>query len=344
MLMIIITTTHQTVIYEFNANSNNIDGWGNWQGYSYLNTCGGIRYFGSTTHYYEISRIFLDLEPHSHFIVDAQFLSIDNYNQPYIEIDFMQQSYGSVKSSLASICGDSHVEYLLTISITLQHNRRTGWIYIKQNYGGLISLKLSIIKCQYECDGCIHAFCLQWKLHQYSFNQKYFTSSDGWTVQSQFYNYFACGGCQFLLFSQIKYYTQLPPHQDILIRFFKVDQYIIIVDYLYDKQTVSKNYFIEILIKNHHDPILQLNINTHIPSEQSKIRDFEVFYTQPEGEWRKFILGSDYAKILQEKKEISVTKQNLNLEKTYSVKFQNRIIFHTKFATPTRRFLYKATQ
>ncbi|CAK77689.1 unnamed protein product, partial (macronuclear) [Paramecium tetraurelia] len=75
ILIIIIQTTHQIVMYEFNASSNNIDGWENYHGISILNTCGGIRYFGSSnSQSYSISRIIFDIESHSHIIVDAQFL------------------------------------------------------------------------------------------------------------------------------------------------------------------------------------------------------------------------------------------------------------------------------
>ncbi|CAD8193969.1 unnamed protein product [Paramecium octaurelia] len=286
MLIIIISTTRQIVMYEFNASSNNIDGWENYHDISNLNTCGAIRYFGSSnSQYYSISRIIFDLESHSHIIVDAQFLSIDQNNQPEIEIDSYAQSYGSVISSSSSICGGAQPEYLRTISIIHQHNRRTVWIYIRQQYGGLISLKLGYIKCQYECAGCIENYdkiYQKWKLHQYSFNQKLITYSDGWTFQSNYQSKFYCGHCQFLYYSQINYQTYLPLHQDVLIKFYKADSTIIIVDYLYGKETISNHYYIEILIRNHQDPILQLIINTQNPLQSSNIRDFEVFYTQPE--------------------------------------------------------------
>ncbi|CAD8214693.1 unnamed protein product [Paramecium octaurelia] len=59
------------MIYEFNASFRKRDGW---EGNSNFLTCGEIRYFGSTNYNCQISRIFLDLEPHSHIIVEAQIL------------------------------------------------------------------------------------------------------------------------------------------------------------------------------------------------------------------------------------------------------------------------------
>ncbi|CAD8203722.1 unnamed protein product [Paramecium pentaurelia] len=290
LLILLVYKTYQTLIYQFHANSNIRDEWQDY--YSNVNfyTCGGIQYFGQPNNNGNsivISRIFLDLEPHSHIIVDAQFLTIDNNQSPYFYIDQQSISYQSVISS--QLCGNTQFEKVYTISITHQHNRRTVWIYIINYYaGGLISLKLSMIKCQYECAGCIenyHTFCLQWKLHQYSFNQKLITNSDGWTFVSSYsyLTYSLCGNCQFLYFQQIKYSTELPPHQDVLIRFFKLWNTIIIVDYLYGKQIISSNnQQIEILIRNHDDPILLLNIKTQLASDYSYIRDFEVFYTQAE--------------------------------------------------------------
>ncbi|CAK87553.1 unnamed protein product, partial (macronuclear) [Paramecium tetraurelia] len=214
MLIIIIFKTHQTLIYEFNATSNVLDGWECQNSYNF-NTYQGIHYFGSSNiNRYEISRIFLDLDPHSHIIVDAQFLIIDNTYQPYIYIDFQQQSNQFAILPQNYIFSGAQPEYLRTISITHQHNRRTIWISINQQYGGLISLKL-------KCSGCIdnyHANCQEWKLHQYSFNQKNFTYSDGWTFELNQGYYFQCGNCQFLKISYIKYKTQLPPHKDYVGR------------------------------------------------------------------------------------------------------------------------------
>ncbi|CAD8146652.1 unnamed protein product [Paramecium octaurelia] len=68
-------------------------------------------------------------------------------------------------SSQGLICFDSEPEYLHTISIVRQHNKRNIWMTIIYKQGGLISLKFSIIKCQYECYACIENYpsiCLQW--------------------------------------------------------------------------------------------------------------------------------------------------------------------------------------
>ncbi|CAD8214994.1 unnamed protein product [Paramecium octaurelia] len=164
------------------------------------------------------------------------------------------------------------------------HNRRNFWIEIYLTNLGLISLKLSIVKCQYQSAGCItqyHKLCQQWKLHQYSFTEKFITYSEGWTFELNYYTRNWCGNCQYLVFSEIQYRTQLPPHQDVLIRLFKDDSNPIIVDYAYGKQTFDI-LLIEILIKNHQNSLFVLKITTQSTGIQSHIRDFEIFYTQPE--------------------------------------------------------------
>ncbi|CAD8190916.1 unnamed protein product [Paramecium pentaurelia] len=290
LLIVLLQTTHQTLIYQFHANSTIRDQWQDYFNNVNFNTCGGIQYFGksSTSSWSDISRIFLDLESHSHIIVDAEFLRIDDNYSPSYQFLIDEKSISHQSAISSQICGNTQLENVYTISITLQHNRRTVWIWANYLGGGLISLRLSIIKCQYECAGCIENYrtiYLQWKLHQYSFNQKLITNSDGWTFlsSSNYYTYFKCGNCQFLRFKELKYSTQLPPHQDVLIRFFKIQGTIIIVDFLYGKYTTSSgNQQVEILIRNHNDPILLLNIKTILILQYSLIRDFEVFYTQAE--------------------------------------------------------------
>ncbi|CAD8132555.1 unnamed protein product [Paramecium octaurelia] len=73
IIFILISITRQTIIYEFNANSQTKDGW---EGSSNFDTC---------VFYY--SRIFLDLEPHSHITVNAQFISIDSNPPTQFYID-----------------------------------------------------------------------------------------------------------------------------------------------------------------------------------------------------------------------------------------------------------------
>ncbi|CAD8187644.1 unnamed protein product [Paramecium octaurelia] len=143
-----------------------------------------------------------------------------------------------------------------------------------------------IIKCQYDCAGCIESqkiFCLKWLFHSYSLNQKYIAISDGWTFSSIYEYSFYCGDCQFLKFWLIKYQTWLPLHQDVLLRFYKYDLITIIIDYSQGQTTLSSGYqLIEVLIENHSDPILSVTITTLPTSNYCLIRDFEVFYTQPE--------------------------------------------------------------
>ncbi|CAD8215169.1 unnamed protein product [Paramecium octaurelia] len=185
----------------------------------------------------------------------------------FIQVCFFRlsvESLGSVISTQSSISGGVQPEYLHTSSITYQHNRRTFWIYLYSDYGGLISFKLSIVKCQYECGGCIEnypRFCLQRKLHQYSRNSNYITTN-WWSYYSILKEVTTnVVFCDLLIFSQIEYQTQLPPQQ---------------------------LYLIEILIKDQHDPIQQLNFKS---SSLSYMRDFEAFYTEPEIMFKKLNEG-----------------------------------------------------
>ncbi|CAD8117870.1 unnamed protein product [Paramecium primaurelia] len=153
LLIVLVYTTHQTLIYQFHANSAIRDEWQDPFNNFDFNTCGGIQYFGKSTSddWIVISRIFVDLEPHSHIIVDAEYLNIDYNYKPNFYIDEQYINYQSVISS-SQLCGNIQFDYINTISIIRQHNRRTVWIYIAQYYagGGLISLRLSMIKCQYD--------------------------------------------------------------------------------------------------------------------------------------------------------------------------------------------------
>ncbi|CAD8136801.1 unnamed protein product [Paramecium octaurelia] len=283
-LIILLYTTHQTIIYQFDAASDGPEGWEDYN---------AIEYFGDPNQSSLISRIFLDLEPRSHVVVEAQFLNIDNFTESQLEIDDVRQEL--VTTTQSQMCGNAEPEYFTSVSTTVNHKRKAMWTFIfNHNKGGLISLKLTLIKCQYECAGCIqkyHAICLKWKLHQYSFIQYFITNSDGWTFQQNYITYFQCAECQDLKFIEINYKTYLPPHQEILIRFFKVYVNPIVVDYVYGQITVASRYKIEILLKYHTDPILELNIKTINAGDYGLIRDFELFYTEPEIIQNKFNEG-----------------------------------------------------
>ncbi|CAD8188078.1 unnamed protein product [Paramecium octaurelia] len=122
------------------------------------------------------------------------------------------------------------------------------------------------------------------RISKYFAQMKYITISNGWTFSSNYFQDFNCGGCQYLQFQQIKYQTWLPLHQDVLINFFIYDPITIIVDYSCGIKTLSTSgdQQIEVLIENHCDPILSLKITTLPTSNYCFLRDFEVFYTQPE--------------------------------------------------------------
>ncbi|CAD8163682.1 unnamed protein product [Paramecium octaurelia] len=233
IFLIYITRQTQIEIYQFNASSNFSDEWVG----GYFRNCGDVEYFGPS-----ISRIFLNLESHSHIIVDAYLLS-DYSSMTDFWIDESTQPY--YLSYSQKYCGSTLI-YFYNISRTLQHKRRTVLMEFYLHHGGLISLKLSIIKCQYECAGCIenyHATYQQWKLHQYSLNDKLSQNLDGWTFVSNNsqYQMFGCGGCQFQQFLELNYSTELPPHQDVLIRFFKIDRNTLIVNYL--QQMTAKSFY-----------------------------------------------------------------------------------------------------
>ncbi|CAD8099843.1 unnamed protein product [Paramecium primaurelia] len=111
-----------------------IDGWQDYLNNVNFYTCGGSKYFGiSTNNWIAISRIFLDLEPHSHIIVEAEFHIIGNQTSPTFQIDEQSISYYSVISS--QDCGNSQPEYLKTFSITYSHNRRNVWTTILNESG-----------------------------------------------------------------------------------------------------------------------------------------------------------------------------------------------------------------
>ncbi|CAD8129340.1 unnamed protein product [Paramecium sonneborni] len=301
LLVVLVYGTQQTLIYQFDASSNIRDG--NFGSFTFIFQDGKIVIVNSIlaggfiilehllinlslAEYFQIQNLILMLKWMQNFLGNY-FLnnkSIDTNISPNFLIDQQSQTYNVLVNS-SQICGEIQPEYIHTIQITWQHNRRTVWIYIDFEKGGLISLSLSIIKCQYECAGCIdnyHIFCTQWKLHQYQFNQKFITNFEGWTFESQYRitSSFNCGNCEYLSFLEIKYFTQLPPHQDVLIRMFKQNFGPIIVNYLYGISQYSSRQ-IEILIKNHHDLILLIYIKS-TTSGFRNLRDFEVFYTQPE--------------------------------------------------------------
>ncbi|CAD8137787.1 unnamed protein product [Paramecium octaurelia] len=288
ILIVQIFSTPSTVIYEFNANSQINDGWAIRDNDCFFYNCGGINYFGQPLNDDNpiwISRLFSNLKAHSHIQVEAKVLRIYTSDPFGVDLDYIvaQKSITSSSSSSA-VCSGS---YVLSITTTpIKHNRRTLWIKAYFfNAGGLMSLKISMINCEYDCIGCIEnykIFCLSWKLHQYSFGEKLITNSDGWIFQPTFSSDFDCGYCNYLYFFETNYSTQLPTHQNLLIRFYKGNT-IIIVDYVYGKKTFSFNsQLVEILIENHLDPILLLNIKSQPSTDRGQIRDFELYYTQPE--------------------------------------------------------------
>ncbi|CAD8095472.1 unnamed protein product [Paramecium primaurelia] len=193
------------------------------------------------------------------------FKSFHPYDNVQLFIDDTPIEYEETNIEYSNYtCGSI---FLSTISIIHQHNRRSGWIKILQPIGGIIS------------------FCVKWNLHQLSFNQKLLTLSDGWTLTPNYLDIATsfCGGCEYLKFQEISYSTELPPHQHILIRFYKGSSSSIQLDYMYDPLIFLEDvYFVEIVIKNYFNSILNLNIKTVLSTDQSWIRDFEIYYTLPE--------------------------------------------------------------
>ncbi|CAD8209798.1 unnamed protein product [Paramecium pentaurelia] len=123
-MKLIIYITAQTVIYQFDANSNLLD---DWQGKSNFFTCGMFKYFGSNGSN-NISRIFLDIDPHSHYRVDVEVLS---YKVPKFYIDnALAHQEIQMPPYEDQICGKSLFDSIIIISIFGQHNRRTLWVSI----------------------------------------------------------------------------------------------------------------------------------------------------------------------------------------------------------------------
>ncbi|CAD8205824.1 unnamed protein product [Paramecium pentaurelia] len=294
LIITLVYIANQKVIYQFDARNKQKD---DWQGLSDFFECEQFKYFGQTSDDHGISRLFLDLESHQQYRIDALVLNIDGLNVPQVFIDNILEN-PDLESSVSSMkyCEDPAPELFHNITIIRQHSRRSLWMRIKLHYGGLLSLNLSIIQCQYGCIGCIQVdpiHCLKWELHQFSFNQKLIRNYDGWNEKLDNENDIYCGFLQYVKFDTINYFTQLPPHQDLLIKFFKKDDGIIIIDYIYGQQmtTNQQDHQVEILIKNHPDPIFQLILRNQDPSKQSSIRDFELFYTQPEIMFPNFYEG-----------------------------------------------------
>ncbi|CAD8187691.1 unnamed protein product [Paramecium octaurelia] len=114
--MTLLYITNETVVYSFNANFQQKD---NWQSKARFLDCGDIKYFGYLgTH--NSSIIILDLEPHSHYRIDAEVLSIDRYAEPnfYVENILANQDI-TVKED--NIFGNSSPEQFYSVSIVRTH-------------------------------------------------------------------------------------------------------------------------------------------------------------------------------------------------------------------------------
>ncbi|CAD8112061.1 unnamed protein product [Paramecium sonneborni] len=283
----LVQMSYQNMIYVFDANYEKPDEW-QFDINVDFNTCEGINYFGAELiEFLIISRLFLNLESHSAIKVEADFviLNSDDNVQIFLDDEPIQYKQTRYQNANLNTCGTISTS---SISFIHSHNRRSGWIKIKQPYGGMIRLQLSILKCQEECIACICNYpnsCIKWNLHQYAFNQKEIGFPDGWTITPNILDITTqfCGGCEYLKFQEISYSTQLPPHQDILIRFFKGSSNPISCDYIFDKLIIQGNvYFVEILLKNYPNSILNLKIKNVSSNNYIWIRDFEIYYTQPE--------------------------------------------------------------
>ncbi|CAK93759.1 unnamed protein product (macronuclear) [Paramecium tetraurelia] len=276
----LVQITFQNVIYNFDANLEEKD---EWSSNLQFVSCSSYQFLGSCCEMSVISRLFLNLETHyvikmeGYFLrqeVDDEFLFfLDGYQLEVILISDLEVN---------SDCGRM---MLSNISIIHQHNRRTSLIQIIQPAGGIMKLQISILNCQEECIGCIWNYpinCEKWILHQYSFDQKQMTYSDGWNAVLN-YHEVGCDGCQYLKFKDISYSTQIPSHQDILIRFYKRSLNSLILNYMYGEVWIAfGEYVVEIFLQNYPTEILNLNIKSEDITQESLIRDFEIYCTVPE--------------------------------------------------------------
>ncbi|CAD8146600.1 unnamed protein product [Paramecium octaurelia] len=281
--MALVQITFQNVIYNFDANLDQLDGWSNVLSFQ---SCGVSYYFlGSYLDTSVISRLILNLESHYVIKIEGYFLRINENDEFSFFLDGYQLEQLLIHDEEASSdCGSI---WISNISIIHQHNRRTGLIQIGQPQGGIIKLQISILNCQEECIGCIWNYpinCAKWMLHQYSFNYKQMTSSEGWDdILNYHQDSSRCDGCQYLKFKDISYSTQIPFHQDILIRFYKGSLNSLILNYMYEKVWIlGGEQVVEIFIVNYPNEILNLNIKSEDINEESWIRDFEIYYTMPE--------------------------------------------------------------
>ncbi|CAK89661.1 unnamed protein product (macronuclear) [Paramecium tetraurelia] len=231
--------------------------------------------------------IFLDLESQSHYRIDAEILSIDGYKEPNFYVEKYWQTKISLQKKIifVEICLQNiFIQYLQFVPIS----ERTLYVLLNLAFGGITSLQLSTIKCQ---SGSVNNGTIQLFFRQ----KKSIYISEGWT-----FTYTTdpqCGNYKFLLFNSISYYGQLPPHQHQLIRFYKRTMfnqlqhiYTQLIDNYQQIQLKqiwqislsfqAQNTSTEILIRNHPDPILRLDIKTLNALDNCYIRDFELFILQ----------------------------------------------------------------
>ncbi|CAK74899.1 unnamed protein product, partial (macronuclear) [Paramecium tetraurelia] len=111
ILIVLVFSTPSSVIYEFNANSQINDGWVIRDNDCFFYNCGGIFYFGQPLNDDNpiwISRLFSNLQDHSHILVEAKVLRMYTSDPFVIELDYItaQQSL-TTSSSTSSVCSGS---------------------------------------------------------------------------------------------------------------------------------------------------------------------------------------------------------------------------------------------
>ncbi|CAD8207360.1 unnamed protein product [Paramecium octaurelia] len=123
--MNLLFLTNQTVIYQFDANVNNIDDWKSSNGNYQFTSCGGIPYFYSTRTDILIQlniSIIQDYFQISNLILTSNFEN--SWNTFYL--DLIKKNYQIKNTSSYSFgYGSSSTQFIQIISISLSHKRKS---------------------------------------------------------------------------------------------------------------------------------------------------------------------------------------------------------------------------
>ncbi|CAD8167984.1 unnamed protein product [Paramecium octaurelia] len=284
--MILPVQNYEELIYQFDPATNGIDGWESSTNSSIFVTQDGLTLYGGDSP--QISRIFLDLNPHYQVKVKMEFWLTQQKSPGQIimqldEIQVYTQSYdGLTMSKLKGPTPNGF--YFDTIISQYPGKKRTSSIQIEvqgQTQCGIRTLQYYIERCPSGCDACDnfdYLACKKWRIFSLNFNQYLFSSLQGWATQfpwsTQQFN--LCANCHFLQQNGIQYFGVLPPHKGIMLRFYRqftIGVWNIQINGLKNIVQQPTGFFQGELIINDH-----IATNLFIEFGQGYIRDIELYY------------------------------------------------------------------